>query len=229
MVWLARQGLIASLAAAPLPSGLAMYSSDSTTLYSVDYSTGVRTSVAPLGDSIRGLHYYPANGKYYASQAAGSEWYEIDVGDGTLTPINSFLPGVISDSTIDTDGTMYITAFDHLYSIDPVTGNTASIAFIPGSDPGAGLATLDNGSSYLMRGVEIYPITLSTAVTGTPVTLTGDITNGVRAAEVVNNTIYAIDITGNGGAGRLITINPTTGVCSLVGGSGSWLALTSNY
>jgi hypothetical protein len=42
----------------------------------------------------------------------------------------------------------------------------------------------------------------------------------------INDTLYGIDIVAGGGSGRLITINPTTGVCTLVGGSGDWLGLT---
>ena len=56
---------------------------------------------------------------------------------------------------------------------------------------------------------------------GSGVSLTGDITNGVRSMCLYNNEVYGIDITGSSGAGRLIKINPTTGACTVVGSDGN--------
>ena len=111
----------------------------------------------------------------------------------------------------------------------PYTPEEYGIEVKKSYDAGAAIVHF-GGLTWIARGSILYNVTLPTTlgtiiVNGIPIGLWGDFTNGLRQMTVFNGTVYAIDITGNGGVGRLVTVNLGNGRCTAVSGVGNWTAL----
>ncbi len=123
------------------PAGAATASA----MISIDPTTAVATVVGtPLAGNIRGATF-DANGVLWAVDADSNELLQIDPSFGTVISGSTtavslggspFDVGDAVDIAVRGDGTLYLTSWDTIYTVNPQTGQLATVR----TDPGIALA-----------------------------------------------------------------------------------------
>jgi hypothetical protein len=206
-----------------------MYATDGATLYTVDVSTGVRTSIGAHGTGLRSIGYDPRNDILYGGGQGGSEVFTINRSTGAASSIGFNPVNTIGDYNINKAGTkMYAAAWNETYETDLPALVTWPVTFAsPGSDPGVGLGASPDpgGQEYIIRSSSIWPCDLDGGTLGTPVALVN--ATSARALEYMDGVWYMLAHTGGGGAGTFGTIDPSTGVYTAISGAGTWFGLAA--
>lgn len=126
------------------PDGLAIgldgaaFTTRSSTLYSLDLTTGVQTAIGDMGDScIYAFSVDPTSGKFYGIECGSGTIYEVNTTTALLTSVGVVEPGGadaeqgINSLRIDTAGTWWIEAepneFAELYSFAGLAGASTPV------------------------------------------------------------------------------------------------------
>jgi uncharacterized repeat protein (TIGR01451 family) len=195
------------------------------TVYTVDTSTGVATSVGNLSFASAAIARQPSTGLiYYYAINASSNKYSV----GTWNPatnVNTTLSGTVNvylpRLAFRSDGVLYgMDSNNVLYTLNTTTG---AIATTVGTVTGGGLSTglggdmafSPTGTLYLVAGTDLYTIS---GTTSTHIGATGTSTDLAGLAFATDGSLYASDTTGTNS--RIYKLSTTTGVGALVGSSG---------
>jgi len=232
-------------------SFVTLYGTDGQTgnLIQVDPNTGVGTIIGSLGFPVPALAVHPTTGVLYAGQGAGlPNVYTVDPATGKATLVGNSGLGFSAIAGMDfrADGTLFAavnivgnggTGGETLATINPVTG----LATVVGAFGVSGIEALAFSPSGVLYGAStvrgtglpdntlflINPLTgQATAIGAILNTATGaGLSGGVTALEFdADGTLFAGTARALGAGtdgGRLITIDPTTGAFSFVGGVGA--------
>jgi hypothetical protein len=218
-----------------------LYATDDTSiLYSVDPTTGVRTAIGPCGvPDMRSLAVDPTTGILYGvtgypdggGPLTGRIWV-IDKITGLASPAPSQISGGAcpgSGSVFDPTGQMFAMegggcSSGRYHAIDKTTG--LSLALLATLNPtplmGQSLVQTAAGPAYYSMGTDIHPITLATGVLGPPVPLSS---GPIRDMCELSGIIYGVRIDAPT-MGTLCTIHPTTGLVTTIGASQGWLGIS---
>lgn len=204
------------------------------TIYSVNTSTGVATSVGNLSFASAAIARQPSSGLiyYYAINPNGSGRYAVATWNPS-TGANTTLSGTVNvylpRLAFRSDGVLYsMDSNNVLYTLNTTTGAIAStVGTVTGGGLGTGLGGdmgfSPTGTLYLAGGTNLYTIS------GTTSTLVG--ATGISAviaglAFATDGSLYVSDT--NGTNSRIYKLSTTTAASTLVGSSGAALSDLGN-
>jgi len=225
----------------PTPPTPLFATDDTSILYSVDPTTGVRTPIGPCGvPDMRSLAVDPTSGILYGvtgypdggGPLTGRIWV-IDTITGLASPAPSQISGGAcpgSGSVFDPTGQMFAMegagcSSGRYHAVDKTTGlSSALLATLNfGTLKGQSLVQTAAGPAYYSMGTDIYPIILATGVLGPPVPLSS---GPIRDMCELSGTIYGVRIDASV-MGTLCTVHPTTGLVTTIGASLGWLGIAA--
>lgn len=204
-------------------------------LYSVNTTTGVTTSIGPIGFAVTGLAIDPISGTLYGSTSLQSpsnpnSIITIDRATGAGTLVGAVgIPGEeVADLTFDAAGTLYgwIEIYgDDLVTIDTATGAATVVGNSALSTFGSGLADVNGTLFYSGDGVTgaLRTVNKTTGLTTVVTTLRGapPTTDGIAAMAVHPDTGALFGVALNDSdvvhPAFLVTINTTTGEVTTIG------------
>jgi sugar lactone lactonase YvrE len=194
--------------------GAIVYGANSTdpfNLYTVNPFTGATNLIGAMGVNMFDIAFGTASGLYGISGGPTSSLYTINRTTGTATLVGS--TGVFVNALVFApNGTLYAAGNSSFYSINIATGAATLIGNDAGTNPYTSAGDLEfdgSGNLYLTStaGTNNRLYRINTA-TGDGARLPNNIGfNNVYGLAYVNNTMYGFTT-----AGRVITINLTTGV-----------------
>ncbi len=195
-------------------------------LYELDPTTGgVLSTIGATGFShVTGIAFHPTTGILYGVVSNSGQLITINTTTGAGTLVGT-TGEQIPDIDFNSAGTLYgwserdaaFTRSDDLVTLDLTTGASTLVGLSNFGTSGTGLAFDSSDSLYVKRSNTLHSVDATTGLSTGSIGITG---TGVGSLDNIlafdnSNVMYSADRTGGGAT--LYTVDPTTGVATLVG------------